>query len=97
MEYATTTIAVLLPPGNHRTFSLWYATVCIAVVCDFAGTISNYHLYLNLSLSLSLLLQFHLCTIASLGFHCLDFVAIALIGRAFAFPSRLGFVAVTFV
>jgi hypothetical protein len=34
------------------TFSLWYATVCIAVVCDFAGTISNYASFVVKSLSL---------------------------------------------
>jgi hypothetical protein len=34
--------------------------------------------------------------ISSLGFRRSDFITVALIGGALAFPSRLGFVAVTF-
>ena len=30
---------------RHLCTSLWYATVCIAIDCDFAGTISNYQLF----------------------------------------------------
>jgi hypothetical protein len=36
---------------RHLCTSLWYATVCIAIDCDFAGTISNYQLFFEISLS----------------------------------------------